>query len=114
VAIEGQAAPASARGAAPGGRQAGDGSSEDEEMADASEEEEGQQEGPPHWHDTLMDVLLSLLARNAAPLPSVPLRDAVEHVFRAFADDLTPTGKPVLTSCLSILCACWAGKLRGC
>ena len=73
VALEGQAAPAAA--AAAGG---------------SDEEDEGG--APPHWHDTLMDVLLSLLARNAAPLPSAPLRDAVEHVFRAFADDLTPTG----------------------
>lgn len=59
----------------------------------ASSDEEDAAE--PHWHDTLMDVLLSLLARNAAPLPSAPLRDAVEHVFRCFADDLTATGEKV-------------------
>ena len=44
------------------------------------------------WMDRLMDVLLSLLARPAAALPSAPLRDAVEAVFRAFAPHLTPGG----------------------
>jgi len=44
------------------------------------------------WPDRLLDILLSLLARPAAPLPSAPLREAVEAVFRAFADAVTPVG----------------------
>lgn len=42
--------------------------------------------------DTLMDILLTLLAQPAGALPSAPLREAVEHVFRVFCEDLTPTG----------------------
>ncbi|GAB4814705.1 hypothetical protein N2152v2_001751 [Parachlorella kessleri] len=49
-------------------------------------------EQAPHWMDTLMDVLLALLAQTSASLPSAPLREAVEHVFRVFCDQLTPTG----------------------
>lgn len=97
VAIEGEAVPQQAqRGAAGSG--GGSEDDEDEEAGGSSDEEmagaggDGEAPSPPHWHDTLMDVLLSLLARSAAPLPSAPLRDAVEHVFRAFADDLTATG----------------------
>lgn len=82
LALEGRPAPAAAAAGISGGKGGSSG----------SDEEEGEEAAAPHWHDTLMDVLLSLLARNAAPLPSAPLRDAVEHVFRSFADDLTPTG----------------------
>lgn len=53
------------------------------------------------WADRLLDVVLSLLARPAAPLPSAPLRDAVETVFRAFSDAITPTG-----ACSLVECAC--------
>lgn len=93
VAMEGETAPQQAQQAATGGS-GGSEESEDDEMVETGGAPEGDEgaPGPPHWHDTLMDVLLSLLARNAAPLPSAPLRDAVEHVFRAFADDLTATG----------------------
>jgi hypothetical protein len=89
VAVEGQPAPQRAA-QRPAAQQGGSGSDDDMEEGEEGEEEEEEQ--PPHWHDTLMDVLLSLLARNAAPLPSAPLRDAVDHVFRAFGEDLTPTG----------------------
>ena len=58
-----------------------------------------EKEEQPHWHDMLMDVLLSMLAHNAAPLPAAPLREAVNHVFRAFADDLTATGKALMGCC---------------
>ncbi len=93
IAMEGETAPQQAQQAATGGS-GGSEESEDDEMVETGGAPEGDEgaPGPPHWHDTLMDVLLSLLARNAAPLPSAPLRDAVEHVFRAFADDLTATG----------------------
>jgi hypothetical protein len=89
VAVEGRPAPqpgADKRGG-DGERSSSDGVGEGDD--DGSE---GGGEAAPHWHDTLMDVLLSLLARAAAPLPSAPLRDAAEHAFRAFAEDLTATG----------------------
>jgi hypothetical protein len=40
----------------------------------------------------LVDVLLALLARPAAPLPAAPLREAVEALFRATCSELTPAG----------------------
>jgi DNA polymerase phi len=40
----------------------------------------------------LVDVLLALLARPAAPLPAAPLREAVEALFRATCTELTPAG----------------------
>lgn len=46
------------------------------------------------WMDRLVDVLLSLLASVSGSLPSAPLRDAAEGLFRVFADHLTPTGEP--------------------
>jgi hypothetical protein len=42
--------------------------------------------------DRLVDSLLALLAWAPGGLPVAPLRAAVEGVFRAFADRLTPTG----------------------
>jgi DNA polymerase phi len=59
-------------------------------VASASSDEDD--DGAPHWMDSLVDVLLALLARNHAPLPSAPLRDAAERAFRAFCDALTPAG----------------------
>lgn len=53
---------------------------------------DGEEGGAPHWMDTLVDVLLALLAPTSTSLPSAPLREAVEHVFRVFCDQLTPTG----------------------
>jgi hypothetical protein len=48
----------------------------------------------PHWMDTLVDVLLSLVASSqGSALPSAPLRDSVEGVFRAFCQNLTATGE---------------------
>ena len=60
-------------------------------------------EQAPHWMDTLMDVLLALLAQTSASLPSAPLREAVEHVFRVFCDQLTPTGGGQMRSCRQAL-----------
>lgn len=48
--------------------------------------------GVPHWADTLVDVLLSLLARPSNTLPCAPIRDAAEVTFRVFCSDLTATG----------------------
>lgn len=42
--------------------------------------------------DVLLDVLLSLLARPAAPLPSAPLREAVNGVWRVCCDELSGNG----------------------
>ncbi len=46
----------------------------------------------PPWMDRLVDVLLSLLAKASGHLPSAPLRDAAEGLFRVFARHLTMTG----------------------
>ena len=56
----------------------------------------GADEAP--WMDRLVDVLLSLLASASGHLPSVPLRDAAEGLFRVFATHLTPTGEPPASS----------------
>lgn len=47
------------------------------------------------YMDRLVDVVLSLLAYSSAELPSVPLREAIEALFRAFASKLTQTGTVV-------------------
>jgi hypothetical protein len=39
-----------------------------------------------------VDVLLALLSKRTAPLPSAPLREAVEAAFRAMAESVTVTG----------------------
>lgn len=44
------------------------------------------------WSDALVDVVLTLLSRNESPLPSAPLRDAAERVFKSFAGEITSTG----------------------
>ena len=49
-------------------------------------------EDAPRWPDTLVGVLLSLLAKDCAPLPSAPLRDAADAMFRVSCHDLTETG----------------------
>jgi len=43
-----------------------------------------------------VDVLLALLSKRTVPLPSAPLREAVEGAFRAMADSVTATGEPQL------------------
>ena len=54
------------------------------------EEEEGAE---PPWQDALLDVQLALLSRPSEALPSAPLRDAVEALFRATCHLLTRTGE---------------------
>lgn len=45
------------------------------------------------WQDVLVDVSLSLLSRPASKLPSAPLREAVEAIWRLTAEQaLTPVG----------------------
>lgn len=57
-----------------------------EKRSSASEDEAG-------YMDRFVDVVLSLLAYSSAELPSAPLREAIEALFRAFASRLTKTGK---------------------
>lgn len=52
---------------------------------------EGEPDQAP-WPDRLMDLALGLLARPPTWLPSAPLRDAVEALFRAFSPHLTAAG----------------------
>lgn len=53
------------------------------------------------WQDVLLDLLLSLLSNSSSEggskggsvsVPSVPLREACEAVFKAFAEDMTAQG----------------------
>lgn len=53
------------------------------------------QGGKPAWSEVLLDVLLSLLSRPSAPLPSAPLRTACEAVWRVTCDALTQAGMQV-------------------
>ncbi|GFH18714.1 expressed protein, partial [Haematococcus lacustris] len=46
----------------------------------------------PSWSELLLDVLLALLSRPCAPLPSTPLRTACEAVWRATCGSLTMAG----------------------
>ena len=61
--------------------------------------DKGADAGEAGYMDRLIDVVLSLLAYASAELPSAPLREATEALFRAFAPKLTQTGaclKPFL------------------
>lgn len=51
-------------------------------------------DGP--WQDALLDILLAQLSRPGGTLPTAPLRDAVDVVFAAVCQDLTPTGQSFL------------------
>ena len=59
------------------------------------DDEEGEEGAEPPWQDALLDVQLALLSRPAGALPSAPLRDAVEALFRATCHLLTSTGPPL-------------------
>jgi hypothetical protein len=84
------------------------------------DDEEGEGAEPP-WQDALLDVQLALLSRPAGALPSAPLRDAVEALFRATCHLLTSTG-PLLPccpvelnyslSCVLLSAACSDGRLH--
>jgi hypothetical protein len=79
--------------AAAGGSSSEDGSDSDSDDDDGSA-----------WQDVLLDLLLSLLSNSSSeggsgssrggsvPVPSVPLREACEAVFKAFAEDMTAQG----------------------
>ncbi len=59
------------------------------------EQEGGGGGQPPAWCEVLLDVLLSLLSRPCAPLPSAPLRGACEAVWRTCCEALTAEGMQV-------------------
>lgn len=67
---------------------------EEDGSEEAGEGEEGEG-APPPWPVLVVDVLLSLLSRPAAPLPSAPLRSACEALWRATCDGLTEEGMQV-------------------
>eukprot|EP00798_Chlamydomonas_sp_ICE-L_P019314 gene19314-25966_t len=48
--------------------------------------------GNPLWADVMLDLFLSLLARPAEPLPTLPLREAVEGTWRHMCKSLTTIG----------------------
>ncbi|KAI8471961.1 MAG: DNA polymerase phi-domain-containing protein [Monoraphidium minutum] len=77
-----------------------------EDSGSGSDEEGGGGGAPPHWADLLLDVLLALLSApggggGGGGLPSAPLREAAEALFRASADELTAAG---LQDLLRVLC----------
>uniref|UniRef100_A0A383W0H0 Myb-binding protein 1A n=1 Tax=Tetradesmus obliquus TaxID=3088 RepID=A0A383W0H0_TETOB len=76
---------------------------EDEEQqgSDNSSSSSEDGEGEPAWQDVLLDLLLALLSNSSSSdaakgggvlVPSAPLREACEAVFRAFAEEMTPQG----------------------
>ncbi len=76
---------------------AADGSDDSDADGSGSDDEAA---GPAHWADLLLDVLLALLsgapaggdAGGGAALPTAPLREAAEGLFRASAEELTAGG----------------------
>lgn len=66
-------------------------------VAEEGEEDEDDEEAEPPWQDVLLDVELALLSRPAEALPSAPLRDAVEALFRVTCHVLTLTGEPLMS-----------------
>jgi len=57
-------------------------------------------EGQPGWTEVLADLSLSVLSRRYAPLPSAPLRAAVETAFSACARDMT---EPAMTALVRVV-----------
>lgn len=71
-------------------------SQEGEETNGSGEDEKSEEDASkPSWSELLVDVLLSLLSRPAAPLPSAPLRGACEALWRSACDGLTAEGLQV-------------------
>ncbi|KAF8062006.1 pol5 [Scenedesmus sp. PABB004] len=80
---------------------ASDGDASDGGASDGSDGGSDGSDGEPAWADVLVDLLLALLSasssaegggRRGVLVPTAPLREAVEAVFRAFADDVTAQG----------------------
>lgn len=60
--------------------------------APSAEEGDEEDEESVHWADALVDIILTIFSRNEAPLPSAPLRDAAERLFKTVASHITATG----------------------
>ena len=54
-----------------------------------------------YWGDVLIDCVLTILSRNDHPYPSAPLRDAVEILFRNFAEATRRNGLKALLSVMT-------------
>lgn len=63
------------------------------------EKEAAEEDRKAPYMDRMIDIILSVLAVPAGTLPTAPLRDSVEALFRAFAAQLTQTGVLIL-ACL--------------
>jgi hypothetical protein len=84
-------------------------SEEEQELAAGSSEDgsgDDDDDDDDAWQDVLLDLLLSLLStsgsseggsggssKGGASVPTVPLREACEAVFKAFAEDMTSQGE---------------------
>jgi len=83
---------------------AGGSSSGEEDGSDGSEGDEDDDDDGSAWQDVVVDLLLALLSNSSSEgagssrggrvaVPSVPLREACEAVFKAFAEDMTSQGE---------------------
>lgn len=87
--------------AEPSASEAAAASSEDGSEGSDSGSDDDDDDGSA-WQDVLLDLLLSLLSNSSSEggggrggsvsVPSVPLREACEAVFKAFAEDMTAQG----------------------
>lgn len=94
----------------------------------ARDSDSGDDDDGSAWQDVLLDLLLSLLSNSSSeggsgssrgggvPVPSVPLREACEAVFKAFAEDMTAQGgwqvvgwRRVSLSCMQSSQCCLSG-----
>lgn len=98
-------------------------SSEDDDEDDAQDSgDESDDDDGSAWQDVLLDLLLSLLSNSSSgsgsggvSVPSVPLREACEAVFKAFAEEMSAQGEECwrlvvrggLFACLWTCCAGW-------
>jgi hypothetical protein len=107
-----RAADAAARLKMAGAADSGSSEKQQDEGSEGSDADGGssdEDEGAPAWQDVLLDLLLSLLSNSSSgeggassgrggggsssmSVPSVPLREACEAVFKAFAEDMTAQG----------------------
>jgi hypothetical protein len=88
--------------AEPSDSEAAAASSEDGSEGSDSGSDDDEDDDGSAWQDVLLDLLLSLLSNSSSEggsgrggsvsVPSVPLREACEAVFKAFAEDVTAQG----------------------
>lgn len=75
---------------------------ESNSQSHSEDDESDEDEDAPAWQDVLLDLLLALLSSSSDAaaakaggvlVPTAPLREACEAVFRAFAEDITAQGE---------------------